>query len=158
MLYDRHQARIFRYLYIRLSDHQQAEDSTGDVFMRMVANLPGYQNKELPFQAWLYRIAHNLLVDEYRKQQFTMVQIDEAEKHPMEEHDPKTCVDDHLAIQEVHKALEKIDPLQREVVVLRFLVGLPIKEVALILNKTVPAIKAMQFRGLLCLREMLETA
>src|SRR5512139_408824 len=67
ILYDRHQARIFRYLWIRVSSSQQAEDLTGEVFTRMVAFLPRYQQREMPFLAWLYRIAHNLLVDQYRR-------------------------------------------------------------------------------------------
>ena len=66
-LYDRHRESIFRYLWIRLDDRQLAEDLTGDVFMRMLDALPRYRMKGLPFRAWLYRIAHNLLVDYFRK-------------------------------------------------------------------------------------------
>src|SRR5512147_2833278 len=66
-LYDRHHESIFRYLWIRLDDRQLAEDLTGDVFMRMLDALPRYQWQGLPFRAWLYRIAHNLLVDYSRK-------------------------------------------------------------------------------------------
>src|SRR5512147_1858009 len=66
-LYDRHRESIFRYLWVRLDDRQLAEDLTGDVFMRMLDALPRYQLQGLPFRAWLYRIAHNLLVDYFRK-------------------------------------------------------------------------------------------
>jgi len=159
ILYDRHRERIFRYLCMRVSDRHQAEDLTGDVFIRMVANLPGYRDQDLPFQAWLYRIAHNLFVDEYRKQKsVAWVLIDEVDEIPMQEHDPQVSVDKDLIIEDIRQALEQIDPLQREVGILRFLVGMPIKEVAQVLGKTIPAIKAMQFRGLLCLRKLLETA
>src|SRR5512135_804856 len=66
-LYDRHRESIFRYLWIRLDDRQLAEDLTGDVFMRMLDALPRYQMKGQPFRAWLYRIAHNLAIDYFRK-------------------------------------------------------------------------------------------
>jgi RNA polymerase sigma-70 factor (ECF subfamily) len=66
---------------MRLSSFQQAEDLTGEVFARMVAHLPRYQERELPFQAWLYRIAHNLLVDQYRKKiGDQMVSLDEIKE------------------------------------------------------------------------------
>jgi RNA polymerase sigma-70 factor (ECF subfamily) len=52
----------------RLNNQQQAEDLTGEVFVRMLKALPGYQERKIPFEAWLYRIARNLLIDEYRKE------------------------------------------------------------------------------------------
>ena len=159
VLYDRYHERIFRYLWLRVGDRHQAEDLTGEVFTRMVASLPGYQNMDLPFTAWLYRIAHNLLVDQYRKQSLLQwVKLDDADRFVMEKHDPSRDIDEHLAFEEVRRALEKIDPQQREVIILRFLVGLPIKDVASILGKNIPNIKALQFRGLQRLRMILETA
>jgi len=149
LLYDRNQARIFRYLWMRLNDRKQAEDLTGEVFTRMLAALPKYQDRELPFQAWLYRIAHNLLIDHYRnKGSNPGVPLDEVKDMLMTENDPVKSVEDKLTVQEVQRALERLDPAQKSVIVLRFLVGLPIKEVALILNRTIPAVKALQYRGL----------
>jgi RNA polymerase sigma-70 factor (ECF subfamily) len=54
---------IYRYMHYRVYDHQAAEDLTSDVFIRMIKSLPRYRPQGIPFQAWLYRIAHNLLID-----------------------------------------------------------------------------------------------
>ena len=158
ILYDRYHAHIFRYLWMRVSDFQQAEDLTGEVFTRMVASLARYQERELPFQAWLYRIAHNLLVDQYRKNGTGQrISLDEMKELPMEEHDLVASVDKRLLIEEVRSAMQRLDALQKDVIVLRFLIGLPIRDVALILDKTIPTIKALQHRGLRDLRLFLES-
>ena len=67
-LYDRHHKAIFRYVQSRVHGKDLAEDLTGEIFTRMVANLPDYRPMGVPFRAWLYRIAHNLVVDHYRKE------------------------------------------------------------------------------------------
>jgi len=65
-LYDRHHEALFRYIWSRVGERETAEDMTGEVFTRMLAALPRYQPTATPFRAWLYRIAHNLVVDHYR--------------------------------------------------------------------------------------------
>lgn len=67
-LYDRHHESIFRYVQSRVYDRDLAEDLTGEIFTRMVTSLPGYRLRGIPFRAWLYRIARNLVVDHYRKE------------------------------------------------------------------------------------------
>ena len=158
ILYDRHHERIFRYLWMRSSSFQQAEDLTGEVFTRMVASLPRYQERDLPFQAWLYRIAHNLLVDQYRKtNNGQLVSLDEIKDVTVEEHDLASSVEDRLLVDEVRRAIERLDAHQKDVIVLRFLIGLPISEVAVILDRTIPTIKALQHRGLRELRLVLDS-
>jgi len=66
-LYREHHEHIFRFIWSRVHDAQHAEDLTGEVFTRMVASLPDYSDRSLPFRAWLYRIARNLVIDDYRK-------------------------------------------------------------------------------------------
>jgi RNA polymerase sigma-70 factor, ECF subfamily len=156
VLYDRHHERIFRYLLIRVNDHHQAEDLTGEVFIRMLNALPDYQERSAPFEAWLYRIARNLLIDSYRKESAKkMIPIDEVVGLPTAE-DLDSRMDDKWSLETVRKALEKIEPAQREVIELRFLVGLPAHDVALILEKTISAVKALQHRGLNNLRLAIE--
>lgn len=156
-LYDRHHRRIFRYVWGRVRDEGLAEDLTGEVFARMVASLPGYRLTGVPFRVWLYRIAHNLVVDHYRKEgRYTFVPLYHAEGLSMEKSDPVSIVERQLTVEQVRGALEKIDPSQQEVVVLRFLAGLSLKEVSLILNKTVAAVKSLQHRGLTALRVALK--
>jgi len=155
-LYDRHRESIFRYLWIRLDDRQLAEDLTGDVFMRMLDALPRYRMKGLPFRAWLYRIAHNLLVDYFRKmnRQVTLP-LDVIEEQGTED-DPDRVIEQILLSERLQVALMRLEATQCEVVILRFLAGLSLQETALTLGKTEAAIKALQHRGLSSLRRALE--
>ena len=155
-LYDRHRESIFRYLWIRLDDRQLAEDLTGDVFMRMLAALPRYRMQGLPFRAWLYRIAHNLLVDYFRKMNHqATVPLDAVEEQGAGD-DPDRVIEQTLLSERLQVALMRLEPTQCEVVVLRFLAGLSLQETALTLGKTEAAIKALQHRGLSGLRQALE--
>jgi RNA polymerase sigma-70 factor (ECF subfamily) len=154
-LYDRHQESIFRYLWLRLSDRQLAEDLTGDVFMRMLSALPDYRELGLPFRSWLYRIAHNLLVDHYRKEsRFASVPLETAEDD-RSEIDPAAAADQALLVERVKLALARLDQHQREVVILRFVLGLSLREAALALDRTEGAVKSLQHRGLAALRRAL---
>ena len=155
-LYDRHRESIFRYLWIRLDDRQLAEDLTGDVFMRMLDALPRYRLQGVPFRAWLYRIAHNLLVDYVRKMNHqTTVPIDVVEEQGAVD-DLDQTVDLKRLNERLQMALMSLEPTQCEVVTLRFLAGLSLHETALTLGKTEAAIKALQHRGLTSLRRALE--
>jgi RNA polymerase sigma-70 factor (ECF subfamily) len=130
---------------------------TGEIFTRMVTNLSGYQDAGLPFRAWLYRIARNLIVDYFRQHGERLpLSLDAAENISEETDSMDSLLQQKITIEYVEQALDQIDPEQREVVVLRFLTGLPLKEVALTLNKTVPAVKSLQHRGLSALRVALQ--
>lgn len=154
-LYDRHQPHIYRFVWSRVQHQQTAEDMTGEIFTRMVKNLPHYQDSGTPFRAWLYRIARNLLTD-YFRQSARQIPLDEVENLMESTESLDTVVQHKITVSSVTEALAKIDPEQREVVVMRFLVRLPIKEVAISLNKTVPAVKSLQHRGLQALRATLQ--
>jgi RNA polymerase sigma-70 factor (ECF subfamily) len=158
-LYDRHHQDFFRFAWSRLGNRQAAEDLTGDLFTRMVKNLGGYRLGAVPFRAWLYRIARNLVVDYHRKHgRYQQVSLDQTENVAQllgeDGHSPypETAVEKQLTFDQVRKALESIDETQREVVILRFLAGLSLKETADTLQKSVPAVKSLQYRGLAALR------
>jgi RNA polymerase sigma-70 factor (ECF subfamily) len=158
-LYDRHNQHIFRYVWSRVGDQRSAEDLTGEVFSRMVAKLPNYHTTGVPFRAWLYRIAHNLVVDHHRKEgNHVLVPLNSAEDLYEEGNNPASVVEQQLTLERIQRALEKLDPSQQEVVVLRFLVGLPLQDVALTLDKTVASVKSLQYRGLIALRALLGAA
>jgi len=156
-LYDRHYTRIFRYLWSRLRDPHLAEDLTGEVFARMVRDLPNYRSTGVPFKAWLYRIAHNLAVDHQRAaSRHESVPLYHAEGLNVDDADPGRAVERKLTVERVVAALETLDPTQQEVVVLRFLAELSLREVAAALDKTVAAVKSLQHRGLIALRGALQ--
>jgi RNA polymerase sigma-70 factor (ECF subfamily) len=156
-LYDRHHEHIFRYVCSHVRDSRSAEDLTGEIFTRMVTSLPNYRPRGVPFRAWLYRIAHNLVVDHYRQQgKHDLVPLCHAETRSEQDDDPGSIVEQRLTVERVKHAMARLDPSQREVVLLRFLAGLSLREVALTLDKTVAAVKSLQHRGLLALRLALQ--
>ncbi len=157
-LYDRHHAQIFRYMWSRVRERPLAEDLTGELFTRMVSNLASYRDQNVPFRAWLYRIARNLITDYYRKEGSRgTVPLIAAADVPANGRGPDAVVEHKLTMAGLEAALATIDPVQREVVVLRFLVGLPLQEVAHAMDKSVTAIKSLQHRGLKALRVALQT-
>lgn len=151
-LYDRHHLSVFRYIYARTSHRQVAEDLTGEVFTRMVRHLPKYEERGLPFRAWLYRIAGNLVKDYYRRNKNVVLPLFVAEDVKAPVTAPDKVVERALTMASVQRALATIDEVQRDVVILRFLAGLSLKEVALTLDKSVGAVKSLQHRGLAALR------
>ncbi len=153
-IYDRYQRGIFRYLYYRVGDQQTAEDLTSEVFLRMIEKLSSYQDKRLSFQAWLFQIARNISIDHYRKMNIRKnVPLDEGLPGTGEE--PLELVDREFTSQSLRHALEELPDTQRDVVILRFVVGMPIGEVAEALHKTEDSIKGLQRRALIALKDIL---
>ncbi len=152
MLYDQHYESIFRYLWLRVNDLKLAEDLTGDVFMRMLSALPRYQPMGMPFRAWLYRIAHNLLVDHWRKPgNCEPIPLDLIEEQT-DDGDLSLKVERNFLVAHVSRAMTQLEPNQHEVIVLRFVMGLSLQEVARAVGKTEGAVKSLQHRGLAALR------
>lgn len=157
-LYDAYQESIFRYVWSRVRDRQTAEDLTGEIFARLVTHLPTYREQDVPFRAWLYRIAHNLVVDHFRVENGrSHTPLHLAEPVYDTRPGPAAVVEQRLTLERVRQVLEMIDPAQREVILLRFVIGLPLSEVALTLDKSLAAVKSLQHRGLKALRSTLWT-
>ena len=157
-LYDKHNRQIFLFVWSRVKDRPLAEDITGEVFTRMVKSLPGFKQEGVPFRAWLYRIARNLITDHYRKHgRFTTVPVDTTETAATDDgpHNPEPMIEKKLTLERVYRALEQIDSAQKDVVVLRFLLGFSLQEAAAALDKTTAAVKSLQHRGLKSLRIVL---
>lgn len=153
-LYERFRLSIFRYLYYRLGDQQMAEDLTSEVFLRMIRSLPGLNPKSVSFQAWLFRIARNLAIDHYRKMSIRdHVQLDEDVISRDEDID--TSLDKNLTSERLRRALSRLNPDQRDVIVLRFVADMPITQVAQALHKSEDSVKGLQRRGLSTLRQIL---
>lgn len=152
-LYQRHRPAVFRYVRSLVYDQQLAQDLTGEIFIRVVKHLPDYQITGAPFTAWLYSIARNYTISYRRKEsRKQLVPIAEANGISRTEDNPAVLVERQLELEGILEGLDQIDQHQREVVVLRFLVGLSLKDVAHILDKTVGAVKTLQHRGIVALR------
>ena len=153
-LYLRHRNGVFRYLFYQLGDPQTVEDLTSEVFLRMLRALPSYQPRG-SFQAWLYQIAHNLLVDHYRKEK-GQIRLPLEEDLVADGEDPSEAAEHQLTSQQLRAALTQLNQAQREVLVLRFISGLPINQVARALKTSEDAVKGLQYRALIALRQILK--
>jgi RNA polymerase sigma-70 factor, ECF subfamily len=154
-LYECHRISIYRYFYYRTGDTQAADDLTSEVFLRMIRSLSGYQIKDVTFQAWLFQIAHNLLNDHYRKMSHrNHMQLEENIMEGAVREDTRP-LEHSLNNMTLQQALNLLSIEQRDVIVLRFIAGMPITEVAQTLDKSEDAIKGLQRRALTNLRDVL---
>jgi RNA polymerase sigma-70 factor (ECF subfamily) len=133
---------------------ETAQDLTADVFQRFLQALDREQGPDENLQAWLYRAAHNVVVDHYRRQ--------EHRRHlPLPEQlldgqvDPVRSAEINITAEKVHEGLLCLTPDQRQVITLKFLAGFSNKEVAAVMNKPIGAVKSLQHRGLAALQRQL---
>ena len=156
-LYDLYAPKIQSFIYHRTSDPFVTEDLTGQVFLQMLEAMRGGKGWRTSFSGWIYRIAHNLVVDYYRKRsQATYTSIDDAPTLSNGDSDPYQTAAAKLENDALLRAINQLTEEQAQVITLRFLEGYSISEVADMLNKTEGAVKALQFRGMASLRRILE--
>jgi len=153
-LYEAHFDRIYRYVILRIGNKAEAEDMTQQVFVRAFESIPSYRWKGVPFSAWLFRIAHNLVVDRFRKEKKRpTVPLDES--LPASVGEPEPEVERKLDIERMVSATRRLTEAQREVISLRFAADLPIAQVAGIMGKSEGAVKALQHSAIVALRKLL---
>jgi len=153
-LYDRYVAKIYKYIYYRTGASMSVEDLTAQVFLKAWESIDGYRWTERPFAAWLFRIAHNLIIDHYRQQR-EFVSIDDL----VLEDDHTPPLDDlaqlHLTSEQIRQAIAKLTDDQQQVIILKFIEGYEIEQVADILGKDARAIRSLQHRALASLQRIL---
>ncbi len=147
-LYDAYVERIHRYIYFRVADDEQAEDITSHVFLKAWEKLDSYQAGSSAFIAWLYRIAHNAVIDDYRTRKVTVPLEDTrpTEIHHQDGIDEK--LDLQFESQQLRKALQGLTEEQQQVLILKFINELSTEEIAQQLGKQQGAIRALQMRAL----------
>lgn len=147
-LYETHLERIYQYIYFRVFEHQIAEDLTSVVFLKVWEHLGSFTSGNIPFLGWVYRIAHNTVIDYYRTRKIT-TPIEDV--HPLQigfSDGVDDKLDKEILSRQLMEALEQVTSTQREVLILRFLWGWTTAEIADKLNKGRGAIRALQMRGL----------
>lgn len=151
-IYDQYAQKIYVYLYHRLGNREMAEDLTAEVFVRMVEAADTSRFADTSLSGWLYRIAHNLLVDHFRQQR---EEVTLSEELPTQREGPAAIAERKLAQDGLREALEELTEDQRQVIVLRFGEGLTAREVTEIMGKQENAICQLQHRALNGLRRIL---
>jgi RNA polymerase sigma-70 factor (ECF subfamily) len=150
-IFQRYRDPVFRYCHRCLGNHEAAEDAAQTTFMRAFANLKACKNRDR-FHAWLFTIAHNVIVDVYRASKPSSP-IDWADQIVDTADSPEDLAIAATELLQITRLLAKLPDLQREVVELR-LQGLTDKEIAGILGKSHQAIRAAQYRALIQLRSL----
>lgn len=142
---------VFRYFYYRSITRQDAEDLTSEVFVRVVNSIEGQRGY---FPAWLISIARNLLTDYYRKRgKSKETSLEEIEEPFL---DPDENKKETLSSDDLRRMLDFLTSEQKEVIISRFIEGNTNEETAKIMNKSVGAIKTLQFRALTALRNIIK--
>jgi RNA polymerase sigma-70 factor (ECF subfamily) len=153
-LYEWYKPRIYRFLYYRLGNKHAAEDLTTELFLRMLQKLSSFRFQGIPFQAWLFQIARNLVVDDFRRQSVRLHEpIDETLQ--ANEALPEEIAQRSMLRGELQDALMELTADQKDVIALRFIAGQSIAEVAQTLDKSESAVKSLQARGLKTLEQRL---
>lgn len=158
-LYERYVKKIYNYIYYRTGNTHDAEDLTARVFARAMGHLRDYDDRGLPFSAWLYRIAHNLVANWHRDQgRRRMLTLDTAASHEMYQlrsEAPET-VTEHREEQEVLlRAIRRLPGERQQLLILKFVEGLSNAEVGVIMKRSEGAVKSLYHRTLLALRDEL---
>jgi len=154
-IYDALVKPIYRYIYYRV-DEAVAEDLTEDAFLKIWQNLSKYKKGITPFASWAFRIAHNLVVDYYRKNQ-TTDEISE-EVPDMQEHSaPDRQANLKLTQIRLRKIIQKLPDSYQQVIILKYINDLDNRQIAETTGKTEGAVRILQFRALEQLRGLLTT-
>lgn len=155
-LYDRYADRVYGFAKLRMRDARDAEELVETVFLKAWQALPGYEERGLPFSAWLFRIARNAVIDAVRRAGREPATADVAEA---EEVEGGVRVDEaalqRLDAERVREAIGRLTEEQAAVVTMRFLWDLSLKDTADVLERTEGAVKALQHRALRTLAGML---
>ncbi len=153
-IYDEHFDKIYRYVFLRVRTREEAEDLTQQVFLNALQSISSYKWKGVPFSSWLFRIAHNQVIDHSRKVsklQVTTMEIPLAATGP----DPVDIVGQEFEVERVREAMVGLTDLQREVISLRFAGELSTAETAKVMGKKEGAVKALQHSALGAIRRVL---
>jgi len=154
-LYESYYDRIARYAFVRLGNQADAEDLASEVFLRALESLDSYRERGVPMQAWLFRIAHNLIVDHFRKSaKQKTISIDTVSVKA--ETDTEEQAMAGLEVARIIKALGRLTESQRKVIELRFFGELTSEEAGHVLNKRAGAVRELQSAAIKALRNLLD--
>jgi RNA polymerase sigma-70 factor (ECF subfamily) len=151
-LYEEYFDRIYRYVVFKIGDEMEAEDMTQQVFLKALRSISSFRWKGVSFSAWLYRIAHNQVVD-YLRRKAKRVAVPLNELIVSGGDDPQRMTEQRADIAQVLAAAKYLTEAQREVISLRFAGDLSIAEVAKAMGRSEGAVKALQHSAMVALRK-----
>jgi RNA polymerase sigma-70 factor (ECF subfamily) len=158
VLYKRYVKKIYNYIYYRTSNHHDAEDLTARTFYRALSKLDGYENRGVPFSAWLYRIAHNLVANWHRdRSRRQMIPLDELvlTSRPKKT-DPHQLVEANEEKETLLRAIRQLPDDRQQLLILKFVEKMSNAEIGQVIGRSEGAIKSLYHRTLVSLRKELK--
>lgn len=156
-IYERYVKRIFNYIYYRTGNMHDAEDLTSRVFQRALQHIPTYVDKGVPFSAWLYRIAHNLVVNWHRDRgRRKVVPLEDAILHSLGSHAPENVAESHEEHDILLEAIRNLPEDRQQLLLLKYVERLPNAEIGLVMKRSEGAVKSLYHRTLIALRDEIE--
>lgn len=153
-LYTLYFPRVYRYILARTGNSYDAEDLTEEVFMKVLEAIERFEWREAPFSAWLFRIAHNAVISQRRKDGARGRSAPLTDGLALDHAGPDELVETRLALRGIMDAAQKLPDAQRQVIALRFGAGLSVAETARAMNKGEGNVKVIQHKAIAKLREM----
>ena len=158
ILYSENLKKIYNYIYYRTGNSHDAEDLTARVFQRALNHISKYKKTAVPFSAWLYRIAHNLVANWHRdNNRRREVPLEEQTETRNKQEIPEREVEDRQDVEFLLKAMHRLSHDRQMVIILKYVEDLPNNEIGKIMRKSEGAIKSLYHRTLLELRSYLES-
>ena len=154
-LYNAYVDKIYKYIYYKVGNAPDAEDLCEQVFLKAWEAIGRYTWCGYPFSSWLYKLAHNIVVDHYRTRRDT-TPLSEVSVSSPELVDPENMLRKMLDVAELREAIGQLTGEQRQVIALKFVEGYENVEIAQMMNKKEGAIRALQYRALRSLQSILE--
>jgi RNA polymerase sigma-70 factor (ECF subfamily) len=157
ILYERYVERVYAYIYHRVGNVQDTEDLTARTFYRALDKLDSYEDRGLPFSAWLFRIAHNLVANWHRDRgRRRFLSLDRLWSHSREGDTPDAQVEQAETQEALWDAINRLPAERRDLLLYKFSSRLSNLEIGQMMNKSEGAIKSLYFRTLAALRKDLE--
>lgn len=156
-IYERYLDKIYNYVYYRTGNQQDAEDLTAKVFYRALNHIGKYEDKGVPFQAWLYRIAHNLVANFHRDRgRRKIIPLDDYIARTLRSEAPDRLAEDNNQKEILMGAIRRLPAERQQLLVLKFIEQKSNAEIGDIMDRTEGAIKSLYHRTLLSLRDELQ--
>jgi len=154
VLYERYVERIYSYIFYRTGNPSDAEDLTAKVFIRAMHHIVNYRNQGLPFSAWLYRIAHNLVANWHRdNSRRKEIPLDDRMLIYFRGDHPETALLRSEEMERLIRAIRQLPPERQQLLILKFVEHLSNAEIGQIIGRTEGAVKSLYHRTLLAMRD-----
>lgn len=156
-LYEQYVDRIYNYVYYRTGNVEDAEDLTARIFFKAMQHIGNYHDRGVPFSAWLYRIAHNLVANWHRdRSRRKIISIDDIVQWQAPEKGPEFITQLMEDKDALLTAIRRLPADRQELLIFKFVEQLSNAEIGEIMGRSEGAIKSLYHRTLLSLRDDLQ--